>query len=437
MLGQKKTLTNRAALIFATAVVAGVGLAFSSGPLRAATISLDQLSYSWDTDTDTNSSVGQVSVDNTGSSTGVFLNLASPTGWVVQNLYVPAGAVMDSEFDLGNANGTADTSLSVNTSLSGAPITTYAYNAGTAGTDSVGTMEYDAEGATNGGGGLTGTDPISGFAPTDTAGGVSFTAGGLLTVQYQSNQPNVQAADNQCVPASVANGLTWLKNTVGLGVTQPNNTGLGNIGGSQTSDGTLVGTLDVTMNRGVTSRTQGLGVSTKNMVTGTLTYLDNQNLTNVGVQYEGYFTPGNQSVTASGRTASGVSLASVVNYNSFNFIINSLQAGKAVQAWESWPTGAHSVEVTGAGYILGVPWIAFKSDLLQTPDDPTDTLGTGATNFSFLGSLNSTYGLRYLNEGGQPYLTFAMTEAVPEPASLALLVASGSLLLLVRRRVQA
>src|SRR5271169_3900564 len=39
--------------------------------------------------------------------------------------------------------------------------------------------------------------------------------GGLFSFAYQANHQNVETADNQCSPASVANNFTWLNTTYG------------------------------------------------------------------------------------------------------------------------------------------------------------------------------------------------------------------------------
>src|SRR3989344_77121 len=77
----------------------------------------------------------------------------------------------------------------------------------------------------------------------------------------QPNQVNLKAAQNQCVPMSVANSLQYLENSYGLQI--PNNHAAGLKG-----DNTLVGQLDTEMNRTVTNRRTGSGVWFQPMLDG-------------------------------------------------------------------------------------------------------------------------------------------------------------------------
>lgn len=76
---------------------------------------------------------------------------------------------------------------------------------------------------------------------------------GLFERTVQNGHPNVQAADNQCAPAAVANSLQFLENTTPLTVPHDHKKGI-------KGDDSLVGQLDTDTDRGVVSRTDGSGV---------------------------------------------------------------------------------------------------------------------------------------------------------------------------------
>ena len=104
--------------------------------------------------------------------------------------------------------------------------------------------------------------------------------------------------------------------------------------------------------------------------------------------------------------------------------------------------GGHVINITGAGKILGVPWISWTHDANQgfdnngTPGDVTDdkTLLNGGVNWwdggigwSPVVNGETTFFLKDF------HLAFAVSESIPEPMTLALLGA-GSLTLLRRRQ---
>jgi len=428
-----KVLGRNKAAVLGFAVLMVVGRVAFAGPTSS--VSISQENFNWDTDTDTFSPVGQVQAS---AATDSYLNLVDPSGnWVVQNLFIPGGASVEESFALpGASDGTQDTSATFTQSLSSTPLSAFAYNPSSTVTYTPTESYFDNEGAANDTSfdPLGDYDPAGGFKPGAPGNTINFSGGPTLTIVYRAGVPNVQAADNQCVPASLANGLAWLKTNQNLQVTQANNTGL-------KGDATLVGTLDTTTNRTVTSRTSGAGVTAANQIDGLLKYLDDNNLTTVTVKHEGFASAANRTVTSSGNTLTSTAVAQVVT---FQFIQDELTKGAAVQAWESWANGAHAVEITGCGFVLGKPWISFTSDLLQTPVDngtffglvPPDSFGTLGVNFSYLGSPDGFGRLRFLNEAGTPTLTFAVAEEVPEPASLGLLGA-GAMMLISRRRSRA
>jgi hypothetical protein len=183
------------------------------------------------------SNTGQVSADITSlqSATGLssgYLNVVNSTGWAVQNMPVnqnlPDNA---SAFNLGTSDGTTDSSTSEAVYFTAAPLTTAP--ADTESSFGVTQQAYDAEGV--------GEDGVSGDNDSDigkpasapASGGITFNIAGLTKNSFTIGMPNVQAADNQCGPAAMANALTYLKslNSV-IAVPDPNVPGRGAFAGS-------------------------------------------------------------------------------------------------------------------------------------------------------------------------------------------------------------
>jgi hypothetical protein len=126
-----------------------------------------------------------------------------------------------------------------------------------------------------------------------------------------------------------------------------------------------------------------------------------------------------------------------------SFIISDLCAGEHVELGYIYPNGGgHWVELTGAGSILGVPWITYVSD----HDQSNDGSGTGKVDFSFLRDTDRDGLLNLVNQGTTPNATIVVTEspatpqkAVPEAPFVAPfgVIGLGALLALHRRRKRA
>jgi len=59
--------------------------------------------------------------------------------------------------------------------------------------------------------------------------------------------------------------------------------------------------------------------------------------------------------------------------------MDALKKGKDVELTYDWGTGAHAVDVVGAGITNGKPWIIHVSDL----DQNSDSKGAGPSGLSF------------------------------------------------------
>jgi hypothetical protein len=389
-------------------------------------ISFDQENYNWSGDSDTDSQVGELSVnattliDDAGAlDPGIvagYLNVSTSGGWEVQNQPVIAGTTLNSYFGLTGADGTAQASLTANVSYSATPVTSFSATPNT--NFAVGEDTFDGEGDDTTG--STNGDPDGGkvVASGGGSGLFSFSPGGATTINYQYGHPNVQTAMNQCAQSSAANNLQWLSNTYGIPLVQTGTDAPGLKG-----DNTLVGQLDTLMGRTVTSRTVGQPTPRINQVTGFLQYLSNANLKYVSVTNEG--TAGG-SYSAGGLTSNGQGATLT-----FPFLEDAIATGDGLQASINYANGGgHSIEITGAGTILGVDWITYESDHAQTDEDANDTKGTAQVDFSFVN--NTT--LAMLDGGAQSTLTFAYYESVPEPSTWAMMGFGLAALLVFRSR---
>ncbi len=367
-------------------------------------VTFHQVTYNWDVSPDPNSPVGEIEVDNaalaasTGQSSG-FINVGTSLGWVVQNLPVVGGDPdpnIVTKFEISTTDGTAVTSLPADVEYSTAPVSSF----------SPGSMPaYPVDSTTYNGSGK-GSTPASGPQTPPPPGAVVFGGGPALTICYQGAHSNVEAADNQCGPAAVANSLDWLRTTYALPVPQPNVMGL-------RDNNSLVGKLDLAMNRGdnTTTRRSGPGVRDSAFLTGKLTYLANNNLGNrvtVNHQARNDEGVGGGDFTAAGLTSHGNGAAPTAA-----FIQQEVCAGEDVELGFIYPNGGgHWVDLTGAGTILGVPWITYKSD----HDQSNDAAGTTKTDFSFLVDSDADGLLNLVNEGTRPNAQIVVSES-PAPAS--------------------
>ncbi|MCC6679307.1 MAG: PEP-CTERM sorting domain-containing protein [Phycisphaeraceae bacterium] len=380
------------------------------------------------------SSIGQITIDRsllnlTTSMSSGFVNVYDGSNWVVQNLPVfdllqsDANTISTNFNFTGAADGLNISGASLSIDYSAAPTTFYT---GPLSSWSVGNVDNAVGG---------GADPVSGYRAGPDLSDVifNFSAPGLGGLVYQFGHPNVQAARNQCAPAAVANSLTWLKNTQGLAVPDPNNPGIR----TDNPNNTLVGKLEQAMNRNVTSRTVGDGVWP---LDGKLKYLNDTGLdANLDVKHVG----GGANNTAGGDGAGGT-LDGDDDYTAHGvtsegqgaltwaWIQNELANGEDVELEFYYVNGgAHYVEVTGAGTILGVPFITHVSDQAQTDVDANDNKGTDKVQFDFL--VLKAGKLFLTNENAYALQAISQSiKEVPEPATA--LLATGGLLMMLKRR---
>ena len=257
--------------------------------------------------------------------------------------------------------------------------------------------------------------PVSGYRDGPDLSLLTFSTG-LFSLTYQLGHSNVQAAKNQCAPAAVANSLTWLKDTKGLRVPDPNIPGLRD--DVSPNDTSLVGKLEKDMHRGVRSRTDGDGVWP---LDGKLQYLADTGLFgNLVVKHRGGGGDGAGGILdgSSDYSSHGVTSSGQGDTVIWDWIRSEIAHGEDVELeFQFRSGGAHYVDVTGVGTILGVPFITHVSDQIQTDADPDDTRGTKTVQFDFmLGT--------YLTSEHADVVQAISESVVPEPSTYGLIGAA-------------
>ena len=286
--------------------------------------------------------------------------------------------------------------------------------------------------------------------------------------------PNLNAADQQCVPAAFANDLLYMsaKYNVALpaadlgipgryGKTSPVNavlnyfvpTGVNQEGPpfvqTEAAGITLVGKLDNAMNRGNAARSPNAagnsGVSIAPELSGLTSYMAGANLAGTF----GILTQGVPLNTAFNNN--GVSVTLNNTPPTFQFIYNSLLAGDSVEgSYFYGGTDGHAIDIIGAGTLplVGLPYIAYESDWVQTGNlDPLDAVlappGASDIHYSLIvptkGAVVGSDGLWLPGEGTvggvMPVLTdLTVIYFIPEPSVGALGMLSLALVALRRRR---
>jgi hypothetical protein len=317
-------------------------------------VTINQIDFTWPQAVTMNSSTGEIVIDvpvirNLIGAGTHFINMFTDRGWVVQNL--PVFDTFDypriaTRFQISEMSGPDIVSLSGR--IISAPVPLTGEVTAPSLTFPVGDKKYDAQGRQ--------PSVPSGSSPSPPRpNAVSFTRAPLLECCYQANHPNIEAADDQCGPAAMANSLQWLENTFGLNVPHPHQAGLGN-------DGSLVGHLDQAMNRGFRTPRDGDPISDEDFLEGKLEYIADNNLGNkLTIKHQddgaGGSLPGGANFTRHGLTSTGNGSTTA------DFIIKEICDGEDVELGYTNPDGSgHWVNVVKAGRINGVPFIGYVSD---------------------------------------------------------------------------
>ncbi len=400
-------------------------------------VSVRQVAFTWEGARTPESNTGEFVVDvarvlrQSGSSSG-YVNVTTSQGWVVQNLPIRrelGERPISIDFKLAARAGRDIPSVPTDVRFSRLPLISFA----TVGGEGAGSAAMAR--AANASAALVGESEYNGqgFGATAPKGVPAPPAPGLLrflkrllqplgavfSMCYQPGHDNVQAARNQCAPASVANSLAWMKAKQGLEIPDPNVTGL-------RDNGSLVGKLDLAMGRVAggatgTDRRVGNTVSGTQHLRGKLSYLAGKKPPVVVSHQGGGGVDGTKPFAAAGLTSTGRGARVTAE-----FIISEICKGEDVELGFLYPNGGHFVNVTGAGRVLGVPWITYVSDHVQSdadiipgsrlPKKKTDNdEGTDQIDFSFLRDTDRDGRLNLVNEAGVPNAELVTTESPEKP----------------------
>ncbi len=371
-----------------------------------------------------NSAIGQMTIDISALRNAVpyssgYVNVADNSGnWIVRNLPIMDASVYDhstitTKFNLGVADGSQVSWMNAYVDYSPVAVTSFGVGS---------TPSWSVSDVGNALGGFI--DAVAGYVDPLDLSDLSFVSGGAITGTYQTGHMNVQTAQYQCAPMSVANSLQWLEEHQGINVQHDHVIGI-------KGDDSLVGKLDTYMDRWVHPdhpRTDGAGLNAGPILEGKLEYASLHDLEFLVIKHQGMLGGGD--VSHHGLTSHGQGAAIDIDW-----IITQIENDEDVEMGYSFGGGGHFVEITGAGRVLGLPWITYRSDHQQSDvdqDDPTtpgidetDTRGTDKIDFTFL------WGNGMLFEPGNAEMAFVISQSIPEPTSLSLLTLG--VLVLIRR----
>jgi hypothetical protein len=401
----------------AVSVFDGEGLALSQFDLAFPGVSTQPDSqYGWAA-----VDINQLLTNKSMTAIGGYLNVATSSGWVVQNLPVlpemlaggtPGLGVM---FDLG-ANPGDVASLSATADLAQDPVSNFSM----AGANSfmVGTLDYNAQGGIN-----TLNGMLNRNGPTDhRIEMVVFepTASPFSDAVFQPNHPDsIEQQLNQCGPGALANSLHYLEDRFAIGVPHEFSPNM--------MPNSIMDQIDAAMNRAPNA-----GVTRNQFLDGKLSYIDNNGLGGPnGLRIKGYGIGGDRTVgdtTLEDQTvSSGLSLV--------DWLLRELESGEDVELWMDWVGGgAHLVTLTGGGRIFGRPYFTWSHDAVQNDNTQGTNYQTGGTGFSYFDPLRGNF-INFIGDEQTNNATFrfAVSESVPEPTTLALLVAAAYVLAGARR----
>lgn len=339
---------------------------------EAVTVGLDQglqfsqlnLTFEGDNQPDSGYGLAVVDFDKLVSETGLskgYLNIATPTGWAVQNMPIdaawkyPGSSVM---FNLGNTGGNDVTSLMAYADFSAAPATSFA--GGPAAQFAVGDLDYNAEGR-----GLPA--PPGPVPPPPPVPVIPWNPNGATKAEQQVFRKSVEQDKNQCGPGSLANSLQYLEDVYGIFVSDDHVPG---INGNPSNS--MVGAIDTYM-----KRQPHQTVTDWDFMTGKLDYIEAAGLDDdlVIKHWGGGFAPGDWTST----DGSVVSKDETDTMSLIDWVIDQIEDGEDVEL-ALGGSMQHWINVTGAGEILGIPWISWTHDAKQGNNDDGTTSNNGGTD---------------------------------------------------------
>lgn len=219
------------------------------------------------------------------------------------------------------------------------------------------------------------------------------------------NLSNVEAAANQCFPASVANSLQYLEDRYGINVPDDHVPGL-------RGDDSLVGLLDLNSNRQAPSRLEGRGLGFLQMMAGKGVYLSSSGLSDSLIhKHQGELAGGDLRTANITSSDEGEALT-------FEWLCGEIKAGNDVELVYNFEdasgavTGGHAVRVIGCGRQNGVPWIKYAHDISQTDQAGGGDNGGTIVQRSFLADIDDDGKLNL--EAYNVELKYAISESVTD-----------------------
>ena len=388
-------------------------------------VSFNQIDWDYEFASEMNSQWGVMHIDTATLGGSGYINVhSSSVGWVAQNVPVdPSSGIstLTTYFDLGKPGTIPGRNLDLSVEYTPAPVSDFLTGG------AVSTFALPATNQVAAAEGYGAGQAVAVGLPLPPVGAPLFGVTGVPI--WQPGHPNLETANNQCAPMAVANSLQWLENTyAGFNVMHDHKMGLG-------PDGSLVGELEDDMARPFVNRREGTPIGADKILEGKFEYLDDTGLT--GKLSTKFFDPGKDEIvgdftmhnnTAKNQTTAGDTVSDLIVW-----LAGELLRGEDVEiGYFLAGGGGHFVDLTGIGFILGVPFATFVHDSDQTND--TKGLETGLTT---LLDLNGDGFIDFNGKGNR--LSFAISESVvSEPSSQALCVTGVMcLLLLVRRQGKA
>jgi hypothetical protein len=349
----------------------------------------------------------QVDLNQLRSSTGIasgFINVATSTGWVVRDLPVPAEedypySMINTKFDLGADSGTKKDQISASISYTATLQTSYSLST----TSDYAVDEY-AMSVSAVGTGAVGGPPV--LPPSFTDILLSDATKNEKVIQW--DHPNQEAATNQCAPMSIANSLQYLHDTQGLSLPFEHKPGV-------KGDDSLVGKIDSAADRTAPDRTHGEGIW---LLQAKLKFLAANNLGNkVETKMWGEYVvdsgASNTTVSVDGNSATATGMGTTLNIPQ---VMQQMKEGADCEMVVTYDSGgAHAVDLVGAGFHNGTPWLLWTSDVKQADEVNGDQRGGGpqGMEFGYLGTQNAGI----YKSGSTSFRQIVCEKPVPPPVT--------------------
>ena len=431
--GASRCISRSAGIALLIGGLLGVSPALTA-PLPTGALTFRDVNFTHPGASSATTGVGLAAIDYSAFISFGYVNVAIGGVWVIQNMPVdPAAYAMGVPGLSEYVNLPAGSSVAVLGDISAVPSAEFPNDSAGAATITKSTaIEVNAQGFDAGFG-----SPVRAAAPAAQGAPLGFAS--TLASIYLGFQPghtkNIEQDINQCAPASVANSLDYLETRYGLPVKEDHKSG---VAGAPADS--IVAKLDTAM-----GRPQGTTVGWLPILQGKLDYVDGLRLVTKH-QVSTQDAPNEVERDVSGTKGGGKSLYK--GEISTDFILAELARGEDLEMGIFWDVGGgHFVELIGGGTIFGLPWIAFQHDAKQGYDAATGKvlenggigLLDGGYGWSFLVDTDGDGRLNFRNffDGARGEVAFVISQSVPEPpAIILLLVAALSALAVLNRRAR-